>query len=114
MAAAINRSISAVVRYSRLRTEEFTVVGAARPPVRFSTPVSIGAVGAVFVQTETGDIAARPRQTIDEAAADRINHRHEHDRHGASRLLQRLQYQRAADQDDVRLQTPQLRPIGPS
>jgi hypothetical protein len=31
------RSISAVVRYSRVRTEEFTVVGTGRPPVRFST-----------------------------------------------------------------------------
>jgi hypothetical protein len=30
-------SISAVVRYSRVRTEEFTVVGADRPPVRFPT-----------------------------------------------------------------------------
>ena len=30
-------SISAVVRYSRVRTEEFTVVGADRPPLRFST-----------------------------------------------------------------------------
>src|SRR5262249_14283738 len=62
VAAAIKRSISAVVRYSRVRTEEFTVVGADRPPLRFSTifcprsnitselsiispPVSIGVVG---------------------------------------------------------------------
>src|SRR5215467_16264316 len=62
LAAAIKRSISAVVRYSRVRTEEFTVVGADRPAVRFptifcpcskitselsgvSSPVSIGAVG---------------------------------------------------------------------
>src|SRR5262249_20112363 len=37
LAAAIRRSISAVVRYSRVRTEEFTVVGADRPPVRFPT-----------------------------------------------------------------------------
>jgi hypothetical protein len=29
--------ISAVVRYSRVRTEEFTVVGADRPPLRFFT-----------------------------------------------------------------------------
>ena len=36
MAAAIKRSISAVVRYSRVRTEEFTVVGVDRPPLRFS------------------------------------------------------------------------------
>src|SRR6516162_807745 len=37
LAAAIKRSISAVVRYSRARTEEFTVVGADRRPLRFST-----------------------------------------------------------------------------
>src|SRR6516225_7283922 len=36
LAAAIKRSISAVVRYSRVRTEEFTVVGGDRPPLRFS------------------------------------------------------------------------------
>src|SRR6516162_5426003 len=62
LAAAIKRSISAVVRYSRMRTEEFTVVGADRRPVCFptifcprskvtselsiiSSLVSIGAVG---------------------------------------------------------------------
>src|SRR6266545_1297998 len=37
LAAASKRSISAVVRYSRVRTEEFTVVGADRPPVRLPT-----------------------------------------------------------------------------
>src|ERR1700751_3144724 len=37
LAAAINRSISAVVRYSRVRTEEFTVLGGDRPPLRFFT-----------------------------------------------------------------------------
>src|SRR6516165_6193747 len=37
LAAAIKRTISAVVRYSRVRTEEFTVVGADRPPLRIST-----------------------------------------------------------------------------
>ena len=36
---------------------------------------------------ETGDIAARPRQTVDEARADRIGDGREHDRHGAGRLL---------------------------
>src|SRR5262249_11362654 len=39
LAAAIKRSISAVVRYSRVRTEEFTVVGADRPPMRFPTDI---------------------------------------------------------------------------
>src|SRR5215813_8734089 len=37
LAAAIRRSISRPVRYSRVRTSELTVVGAARPPARFST-----------------------------------------------------------------------------
>src|SRR5262245_603094 len=37
LATGIKRSVSAVVRYSRVRTEEFTVVGADRPPVRFPT-----------------------------------------------------------------------------
>src|SRR5262245_27415102 len=62
LAAAISRSTSRPVRYSRVRTEEFTVVGADRPPLRFftifcprlnttgelsnvSSLVSIGAVG---------------------------------------------------------------------
>jgi hypothetical protein len=33
LAAAIKRSISGVVRYSRVRTEEFTGVGGDRPPL---------------------------------------------------------------------------------
>src|SRR5262249_12566059 len=37
LAAAISRSTSRPVRYSRVRTEEFTVVGADRPPLRFFT-----------------------------------------------------------------------------
>src|SRR5215471_6804313 len=37
LAAAIRRSISRPVRYSRVRTGELTVFGAARPPARFST-----------------------------------------------------------------------------
>jgi hypothetical protein len=37
LAAAIRRSISRPVRYSRVRTRELTVFGAARPPARFST-----------------------------------------------------------------------------
>src|SRR5262245_10425007 len=37
LAAAIRRSISRPVRYSRVRTSELTVFGAARPPARFST-----------------------------------------------------------------------------
>ena len=39
--------------------------------------------------SETGSVAARPRQAIDETGADRIGDDHEHDRHGAGRLQQR-------------------------
>ena len=39
--------------------------------------------------SETGGVAARPRQALDEAGADRIGDVREHDRHGAGRLLQR-------------------------
>ena len=41
---------------------------------------------AVFEQGKTGGVAARPRQAVDEAGADRIGDRREHDRHGAGRL----------------------------
>ena len=44
---------------------------------------------AVFELHETGGIAARPRQAVDEAGADRIGDDREHDRHGAGRLQQR-------------------------
>ena len=43
----------------------------------------------VFELKKAGHIAARPRQIIDEAGADRIGDLHEHDRHGAGRLQQR-------------------------
>ena len=42
---------------------------------------------AEFEQDEAGDVAARPRKTLDEAGADRIDGVREHDRHGAGRLL---------------------------
>ena len=41
----------------------------------------------VFELDETGGVAARPRQAIDVAGADRIDGLHEHDRYGAARLL---------------------------
>src|SRR6266699_5833156 len=37
LAAAISRSTSRPVRYSRVRTRELTVFGAGRPAVRFTT-----------------------------------------------------------------------------
>src|SRR5262249_42186926 len=52
---------------------------------------------------EAGDVAARARQACDEAGADRIGGLSEHDREAAAFLQQRLQGQRAADQDHVRI-----------
>ena len=43
---------------------------------------------AVFERDEPGDVAARPREALDEAGADRIGDDREHDRHGARRLQQ--------------------------
>ena len=47
------------------------------------------ALKLVFEQQETGGIAARPRQTIDEAGPDRIDDGQKHNRHRACRLQQR-------------------------
>ena len=55
----------------------------------------------VFEQKETGGIAARPRQAVDEAGADRIDDEREHDRHRAGRLQQRPDCRSARGQDDV-------------
>ena len=41
---------------------------------------------AVFELDKTGGVAARPRQAVDEAGADRIEGLREHDRHGAASL----------------------------
>ena len=64
-----------------------------------ATRVTLGAIclsssshfplNAVFEHGEAGGVAARPRQAVDEAGADRIGDVHEHDRHGAGRLQQR-------------------------
>jgi hypothetical protein len=56
---------------------------------------------AEFVCGESGGVASRPRQTCDEAAADRIDGRHEYDRHGATRLLQRPDDGPGRGQNDV-------------
>ena len=41
---------------------------------------------AEFERDEPGGVAARPRQTINETGADRIDDNREHDRYGAGRL----------------------------
>jgi hypothetical protein len=55
----------------------------------------------VFEQRKTGGVSTRPRQAIDEAAADRVDDRREHDRHGTGYLLQRRHGLAAIGQDDV-------------
>ena len=72
------------------------------------------ALDAVFEQGETGGVASRPRQTLDEAGADRIGDLHEHDRHGAGRLLQRPHGGAAWSQDDVRRERDQFRRVSAS
>src|SRR5262249_2061431 len=56
---------------------------------------------AVFESHETGNIATRPRQTIDEAGADGITYDRKHDRYGAGCLQQRPYGRGAMGQDDV-------------
>jgi hypothetical protein len=64
---------------------------------------------AVFEIGETGGVASRPRQALDEASADRIGDIHKHDRDGAGRLLQGP-YGHAADgQDRIRRERNQFR-----
>ena len=58
---------------------------------------------------KAGNVAARPRQALNEAGADRIDDLHEHDRHGAGRLQQRLHGRSAGGQDDVRRERNQFR-----
>jgi hypothetical protein len=41
---------------------------------------------AIFELNETGCIAARSRQAINEPGADRVGDYHKHDGHGAGRL----------------------------
>ena len=66
---------------------------------------------AVFTIHETGGVAARPRQALDEAGGDRIGGDREHDRHGAGRLQQRPQGRGAMGQNDVRRERGQFRRV---
>ena len=65
----------------------------------------------IFEQDEAGRVAARPRQAVDEAGADRIGDNHEHDRHSAGRLQQRPYGRAAMGQDDVRRERDQFRRV---
>ena len=66
---------------------------------------------AVFEIHEAGGVAARPRQTVDEAGADRIDDGREHDRYGASRLQQRPHGRGGMGQDDVGRERGQFRRV---
>ena len=69
------------------------------------------AAQAVFELDEAGGIAARPRQALDKAVADRIDSLGEHDRHGAARLLQRHHGRADAGQDHIRAKRDQFHRI---
>src|SRR5262245_11630493 len=43
---------------------------------------------AEIIAGESGDVAARPRETLDEATADRVEDLHEHDRNRPGLLLE--------------------------
>jgi hypothetical protein len=64
---------------------------------------------AEFEHHETGGVAARPRQAIDEAGGDRIAGDREHDRHRAGRLQQRPHGRAAMGQNEVRRERGQFR-----
>src|SRR5262245_12932245 len=61
---------------------------------------------------ESRGISAWPRQTLDEAAADRISNLHENDRDRAGFLLKRGEPGIALNQNDVRHRADQLRRVG--
>ena len=67
---------------------------------------------AVFERHETGGVAARPRQAVDEAGADRIGRSHEHHRHVACRRQNHSRGRSAAGQNEVGRERDQFRRIG--
>src|SRR6516164_7274129 len=66
---------------------------------------------AVFIQHETSSVAARLREAIDEAGADRFGNLDEHDRHGTSRPQQRPRGCTGNSQDDVGRKCNQFRRV---
>src|SRR5262245_5617612 len=66
---------------------------------------------AVFKRCKAGNVAARLRQAIDEARADRIGYLCEHNWHGARRVHQRPYGHSASSQYDVRRKRDQFRGI---
>jgi hypothetical protein len=66
---------------------------------------------AVFPRRKTGAVAAGPRQTLDEARANRIGDEREHDRHAACRAPQRLNRRAPRSEDHVGRKRDQLRRV---
>ena len=63
---------------------------------------------------KAGGVAARPRQTVDKAGADRIGNGYEHNWHGARCLQQRRHVRGAESQDDIGSKGDQFRRELPS
>src|SRR5262245_65311496 len=66
---------------------------------------------AVLERGKTGGVAAWPRQTRDQATADRISDLRKHDRHGPGRLEQGLHDSAAGGEDNVWRQCKQFRSV---
>jgi hypothetical protein len=63
---------------------------------------------AEFECRKSGNIAARPRQARNQAAADRVDGAGKYDRHGAARLPQRPNGRGVGGQQDVRRERDQF------
>src|SRR5262245_43770502 len=69
-----------------------------------------GRVG-VFEVGKAGGVAARTRQAVDEAGADRVGDKREHDRNGPGRLQQRRYGTARLRQDDLWGERDQVRRV---
>jgi hypothetical protein len=65
----------------------------------------------VLKQSESGCVAAGPREALGKAGADRVDDRREYDRNGPSLPLQRDQDRSAGSQNDVGSKRDQLRGV---
>src|SRR2546423_10474635 len=120
--AAMERSISSASRTLTGRNSmpsdgatDWIAPNWASPMVRSrstATRVTRGAISLISsshfapkpnsIGVKAGDVAARPRQAIDETRADRVGDNSEHDRHRAGGLLQCLNAWGGRSQNDVR------------
>src|SRR5262245_16283378 len=72
------------------------------------------ATNGVFEELETRDVAARTRQALDKATADRVGDSREYDWHRACHLLQQPQGRTATGKDDVWREGHQFRCVSAS